>query len=267
MEGSCKHITFGEEIDPTSYWRKLPPQDPLWESRGIKPSAVGVNVPRSLTATQSSLLRKLDTIRQDLTVVELEFRTIEDKMDFKAAYDALRRLTELDAFRRQNRPLPIEEKPPSEHQSPTEQGSLRKKYESAAVDAGNAIPTVMQKGDNTELTPFYKAKIEVGGFGPSPPYSPPALAEVASSRTAEAENAAAEGAAAAVAAAPPPPPKEKDKPLKFQDAIGRKYSFPFQLCNTWSVSGFLAATFAIRPNLLLGDGVLNQGSLPSRRGL
>ena len=67
---------------------------------------------------------------------------------------------------------------------------------------------------------------------------------------AEAEKAAAEAAAAAAAAAPPPPPKEKDKPLKFQDAIGRKFSFPFHLCNTWSVSGFLAGTFAVRPNLL-----------------
>ena len=185
LEGSCKHITFGEETDPTSYWRNLSPRDPLSESRGIKPSAVGVNVSRSLTATQSRLLRKLDTIRQYLNIVELEFRTIEDKMDFKAAYDALRRLTELDGFRRQNQPLLREEAPPSEYQSPTEQGSLGRQYESAAIDAGNMIPTVLQKGDNTEITPFYRAKPEKGDFLTLVPHSPPALAGGASNHIGE----------------------------------------------------------------------------------
>ena len=185
MEGSCKHITFGEEVDPTSYWRKLPPPDPLWESRGIKPSAVGVKVPRSLTATQSRLLRKFDTIRQHLNIVELEFRTMEDKMNFKAAYDALRRLTELDGFRRQNRPLLRKETPSSEYQSPTEQGSIGRKYEPAAIDAGNMIPTVLQKGDNTEITPFYRAKAEKGDSLTLVPHSPPALAGDASSHIGE----------------------------------------------------------------------------------
>ena len=63
-----------------------------------------------------------------------------------------------------------------------------------------------------------------------------AAAEKAKADKEAADKAAAEAAAAAAAAAPPPPPKEKDKPLKFQDAIGRKFSFPFHLCNTWSVS-------------------------------
>lgn len=34
----------------------------------------------------------------------------------------------------------------------------------------------------------------------------------------------------------PPAPKEKEKPIKFKDAVGRKFSFPFHLCNTWQVS-------------------------------
>ncbi len=29
---------------------------------------------------------------------------------------------------------------------------------------------------------------------------------------------------------------ERKKPLKFKDAIGRRFSFPFHLCNTWHVS-------------------------------
>ena len=28
---------------------------------------------------------------------------------------------------------------------------------------------------------------------------------------------------------------EKKKPIKFKDAVGRKFSFPFHLCNTWHV--------------------------------
>ena len=51
----------------------------------------------------------------------------------------------------------------------------------------------------------------------------------------EAEKKAAE-AAAAVPPPPPPPPEEKKKPIKFKDAVGRKFSFPFHLCNTWEVS-------------------------------
>ena len=50
--------------------------------------------------------------------------------------------------------------------------------------------------------------------------------------------AATEEAAAAVAAAakPPPPPEERKKPIKFKDAVGRKFSFPFHLCSNWDVS-------------------------------
>ena len=50
-----------------------------------------------------------------------------------------------------------------------------------------------------------------------------------------AKSKAAADAAAAAAVQPPPPPKEKDKPIKFKDAIGRRFNFPFDVCNTWSV--------------------------------
>lgn len=32
-----------------------------------------------------------------------------------------------------------------------------------------------------------------------------------------------------------PVPNEKKKPIKFKDAVGRKFSFPFELCRTWQV--------------------------------
>ncbi|KAF6223784.1 hypothetical protein HO173_013210 [Letharia columbiana] len=61
---------------------------------------------------------------------------------------------------------------------------------------------------------------------------------------AEAEAKKAEEIAAAVAAAtatvkPSSPPKTKDKPIKFKDAIGRRFNFPFDVCNTWSGMEYL----------------------------
>ncbi|KAL8872854.1 MAG: hypothetical protein Q9174_001585 [Haloplaca sp. 1 TL-2023] len=57
----------------------------------------------------------------------------------------------------------------------------------------------------------------------------------------EAEKKAADAAAAAAAAPPPPPPppEEKKKPIKFKDAVGRKFSFPFHLCSTWDGMDYL----------------------------
>lgn len=65
-----------------------------------------------------------------------------------------------------------------------------------------------------------------------------AAAEAAAAATEAANAAAAEAVAAATAAAAAaasPPPPEKKKPIKFKDAIGRKFSFPFDLCCTWQV--------------------------------
>ncbi|KAI9777653.1 MAG: hypothetical protein M1816_004618 [Peltula sp. TS41687] len=52
-------------------------------------------------------------------------------------------------------------------------------------------------------------------------------------KKAAAEAAAAEAKAAAEAAAAKPK-AEKKKPIKFKDAVGRKFSFPFHLCQSWA---------------------------------
>ena len=56
--------------------------------------------------------------------------------------------------------------------------------------------------------------------------------KVAAAAAAEAAAAATEAANAAAASKIPP---EKKKPIKFKDAVGRKFSFPFDLCCTWQV--------------------------------
>lgn len=65
-----------------------------------------------------------------------------------------------------------------------------------------------------------------------------AATEAAKQEAAAATEAAKEEAAAAAlaaAASNEPPPPEKKKPIKFKDAVGRKFSFPFELCCTWQV--------------------------------
>ena len=56
-------------------------------------------------------------------------------------------------------------------------------------------------------------------------------AEAAAKKYEEEKEAAVKAAAAAAAI-----PTEKQKPIKFKDAVGRKFSFPFHLCKTWEVS-------------------------------
>lgn len=67
--------------------------------------------------------------------------------------------------------------------------------------------------------------------------------EAAAAAAEEAKKVADEAAAAAAAeakkaaeeAAANKPPPEKKKPIKFKDAVGRKFNFPFHLCSTWQV--------------------------------
>lgn len=61
-----------------------------------------------------------------------------------------------------------------------------------------------------------------------------AASEAAAAATAAAATATATAAAAAADASSKPAP-EKKKPIKFKDAVGRKFSFPFELCSTWQV--------------------------------
>ena len=56
---------------------------------------------------------------------------------------------------------------------------------------------------------------------------------------AKAEKEAKEAIEKAVA-----PKDDKKKPIKFKDAVGRKFSFPFELCATWGVNCALVIVFS-----------------------
>ena len=53
----------------------------------------------------------------------------------------------------------------------------------------------------------------------------------ADKKKADEDKAKAEAEAKALSA-----PSDKKKPIRFKDALGRKFSFPFHLCQTWGVS-------------------------------
>lgn len=84
------------------------------------------------------------------------------------------------------------------------------------------------------------------------------------------EEAAAEAeklkkeSADALAKALKKPEEDKKKPIKFKDAVGRKFSFPFHLCATWAVSEFSLLLFARLTDSFPGHGGTNQTSLSAR---
>lgn len=61
------------------------------------------------------------------------------------------------------------------------------------------------------------------------------------------------------------PKDDKKKPIRFKDAVGRKFSFPFHLCATWGVSSLVHYS-PIRANDSLGHGGADKASLCARRG-
>ncbi|KAI9800581.1 MAG: hypothetical protein M1833_003239 [Piccolia ochrophora] len=60
------------------------------------------------------------------------------------------------------------------------------------------------------------------------------IAEAAEQAKAAAEEAAKKAAEELAIATAPAPAPEKKKPIKFKDAVGRKFSFPFDICQTWA---------------------------------
>ncbi|KAL8731732.1 MAG: hypothetical protein Q9166_003179 [cf. Caloplaca sp. 2 TL-2023] len=83
-----------------------------------------------------------------------------------------------------------------------------------------------------------------------------AAAEEAEKKAAEAEKKAADAVAAAPPP-PPPPPEEKKKPIRFKDAVGRKFSFPFHLCSTWDYSATNAGLRAQGMDYLIRQAFLH----------
>lgn len=82
-------------------------------------------------------------------------------------------------------------------------------------------------------------------------------ADEAAAKVKEAEEAAAKATAAAeeaekkAAAAAPP---EKKPPVRFKDAIGRNYNFPWERCHRWRVSRLHLTFASIFADVLLGHG-------------
>jgi hypothetical protein len=57
----------------------------------------------------------------------------------------------------------------------------------------------------------------------------------------------------------------KKAPIRFKDAVGRKFSFPWHLCKTWKVFDTRLDPCERKTNVSLGDGHAHPASLPSHR--
>lgn len=97
---------------------------------------------------------------------------------------------------------------------------LQRKVSYQSLPHGIEITDFVQSAEKRNQEALAKAKEE---------------SDAAAAKAKEEADAAAKAAveAATPAPGPPPPPEEKKKPIKFKDAVGRKFSFPFHLCNTW----------------------------------
>ncbi|EEH47909.2 uncharacterized protein PADG_03993 [Paracoccidioides brasiliensis Pb18] len=109
-----------------------------------------------------------------------------------------------------------------------ERAAIEKKIAEEAADKASKIARAeaMKEAEAKAAEEAAKAKIAAEEAAAL------AAAEAAEKATIEANAKTAEAVAAATAAALAPP-AEKKKPIKFKDAVGRKFSFPFHLCNTW----------------------------------
>ena len=114
-------------------------------SSATRPGTLGSSTTASSTTASSAKISRssnvMGTIMQNLPWVQLEFETIEDKNVFEAAFDALKR---------QHGPHLGDEKLRPNYQSSKEQGSLTRKYESAAFDAGAGVFGIESDGLSTE---------------------------------------------------------------------------------------------------------------------
>ena len=122
---------------------------------------------------------------------------------------------------------------------------VEKDYQAAAKDKAAKAEAEAKKAEEiaaASAAAAAAAKEEVKKEHEAAAKDKAAKAEAEAKRAEEIATASAAAAAAAkeevektAAAKPAPTTKEKDKPIKFKDAIGRRFNFPFDVCNTWSV--------------------------------
>ncbi|KAJ9211517.1 hypothetical protein DTO166G4_6884 [Paecilomyces variotii] len=168
--------------------------------------------PPPRAATTPSATSEADTAK-DEAIARLEKLILDERLEREAREAARQEAIEREAAERAAR----EERAAAE----------KKIADEAAAKAAAEAKAEAEKKAAEEAEKAKKAAEEAAAA---------AAAEAAAAAT-EAANAAAEeriaAAAAAASAAANQPPPEKKKPIKFKDAVGRKFSFPFHLCCTW----------------------------------
>ena len=187
----------------------------------------------------------VDTSKDDEKFARLEKILMEQKLEQEARDASLKRAAEEKAAKEEADKKAADEAA-ARAAAAAKEAADRKAAEDAAkakADAEVAAATkatadaeasaAKAKADAEEATAKAKAEADESA-AKAKAAAEEAIAKAKAEGDEALAKAKADAEAAAAAAAKPPP--EKKKPLKFKDAVGRKFSFPFHLCSTWNVS-------------------------------
>lgn len=139
----------------------------------------------------------------------------------------------------------------------------RKKAEQEAAEAAAKAKAAKELQDIKDQAAAEQKKLKEEAAAEAKKLKEEAAAETEKLKKAAAEDAEkakkeAEAALAKAIAAGSPPAEAPKKPLRFKDAVGRKFSFPFHLCATWAVSKTLIFWSEKSTNATLGNGGIDQ---------
>jgi hypothetical protein len=195
------HYPHSQPWDP---YQRFPQSSPPPAAPAAAPEPAP---PKSASPTQSAVS---NTVSQEDIVKKLEAMLLEEKKDREAKEAAREAAIKAAA------------------------DDLAAKAERAASDAKIAEEAAAKAREEVKK----EAEAKAADDAAKAQAEAEAKAERAASDAKIAEEAAAkakkEMEEAAAAAVPPPP--EKKAPIRFKDAVGRKFNFPFHLCAKWPVS-------------------------------
>lgn len=204
------------ELMPYGIGGYYPPREPHQMVPGMMPPYFGayprVSSPNQVEPSPSPAPPPADTAK-DEAIAKLEKLILEERTEREAR-----------EAREAERQAAIE-------QEATEQAAREERAAHEKQIADDAAAAARAEAEQKAAEEAAQAKKEADEAAAA------AAAEAAAAATEAANAAAAEAVAAATTAASnqPPPAPEKKKPIKFKDAVGRKFNFPFELCCTWQV--------------------------------
>ena len=212
---------------PPPHMQYYPPQWPHSEHG----SATGdPEVEKKLLAIEELMKnQKLDYERAQKELAARDAKDAADKKAAEAAAEAAKKAAEREADaakKAAEEKASWEKKLEEEKKAARAQGAenAKKAQEAAEKKAAEKAAEEKLKADaKAAEEALAKAKLDAAAE----------LEKAKKEAAEEAEKIKKENAEALAKALEKPAPVEKKKPIKFKDAVGRKFSFPYHLCETW----------------------------------